>query len=82
MHRFHLFEVEDQSWCPRPVRDGVTAQLAFIAHASDGFAVIVPRLLRAIERTGETRILDLASGPVAHGSGPRKRYETPDARSR
>jgi hypothetical protein len=62
VRRIHLFEIEDQSWCPKPVRDGVTAQLAFIAHASDGFAAIVPRLSRALERAGATQILDLASG--------------------
>jgi hypothetical protein len=62
VRRIHLFEIEDQSWCPKPVRDGVTAQLAFIAHASDGFSAIVPRLSRALERARATQILDLASG--------------------
>jgi hypothetical protein len=71
MHRIHWFEIEDQRWCPGPVRDGVTAQLAFIAHVSDGFAAIVPRLTRALERSGATRILDLASG----GGGPWLRTE-------
>jgi hypothetical protein len=36
MRRMHLFEIEDQSWCPRAVRDAMTDYLRFAPVSRDG----------------------------------------------
>lgn len=66
MTRIHFFEIEDQTWCPNAVRDGVTDVLKFIANVSNGFAPVVPLLQGALERSASDRVLDLCTG----GSGP------------
>jgi hypothetical protein len=68
MRRLHLFEIEDQWWCPRPIRDAATDYLAFAEGLSDPYGPAVPLLTRALERTGADRIIDLGSG--AGGSWP------------
>lgn len=62
MPRLHLFEIEDQPWCPAAVRDTLTDTLAFVLNRTNRYGPIVPRLRRALERTGARRILDLCSG--------------------
>ncbi len=66
MRRVHLFEIEDQPWCPRPVRDGGTDWLHFMADTHRAFNAIAPKLLDAMRRFGRNRIVDLCSG----GGGP------------
>lgn len=66
MRRFHLVEIEDQPWCPRPVRDAMTAYLEFAIRLGNVYAPVVPRLREALRRTGARRIVDLCSG----GGGP------------
>lgn len=66
MRRLHLFEIEDQSWCPRPVRDAATDFLQLALHVGNNYAPIAPLLRRTIERLGTPRVVDLCSG----GGGP------------
>jgi hypothetical protein len=66
MRRLHLFEIEDQPWCPRAVRDGGTDWLRFMSNTLKGFNAIAPKLRAAMERVGCNRVLDLCSG----GGGP------------
>lgn len=66
MRRLHLFEIEDQDWCPASLRDAATDFLQFLLRLSNSYAVIVPRLEAALAACGTNRIIDLAAG----GSGP------------
>lgn len=66
MRRVHLLEIEDQPWCPRPVRDGGTDWLHFMANTHKAFNAIAPKLREAMTRFGSDRIVDLCSG----GGGP------------
>lgn len=62
MRRLHLFELEDFSWVPRPIRDGGTDLLdSFFARIGfyDGVA---PRLVQLLRDTQATRVIDLCSG--------------------
>jgi hypothetical protein len=62
MRRFHLFEIEDQSWCPAPIRDGGTDYLQFVLAKTQPYRAIAPRLTRAIQTTGAGQVIDLCSG--------------------
>ncbi len=66
MRRRQLVELEDLPWCPKPVRDGGTDWLGFMANATRAFDVVAPKIRRAMEATGTSRIVDLCSG----GGGP------------
>ena len=66
MRRFHLFELEDQSWFPSTIRDLSTDFLHFLGIALKLDGVLVPLVERALRESGATRIVDLCSG----GSGP------------
>lgn len=69
MRRIHFFEIEDQPWCPAPVRDAATDFLQFALHAGGNYMPVAPLLRREIERLGVRRIIDLCSG----GGGPWQR---------
>ena len=62
MGRVHLFELEDQSWFPNPIRDAGTDFMRFMADAAHPYRPIVPRLRQALADTGSREILDLCSG--------------------
>ena len=64
--RLHLFELQDQSWFPRVMRDAGTDFMRFVAEVAKPYATVVPRLARALTATGSQGILDLCSG----GAGP------------
>ena len=66
MKRRHLIEIEDQSWCPGPIRNAGTDYLQFILAVTKAYGPTVPLLAKALERTGARHILDLCSG----GAGP------------
>jgi hypothetical protein len=66
MRRLHLLEIEDQPWCPAPVRDAATDYLRSLAAGLRPYQPLVPRLAAALERTGSSRIIDLCAG----GGGP------------
>lgn len=66
MGRLHLMEIEDQPWCPAPIRDGGTDFLEFTQKLADLFGPIAPKLAAAIQQTGAREVIDLCSG----GAGP------------
>jgi hypothetical protein len=66
MRRLHLFEIEDQSWCPSVLRDALTGILEHHLRTRNVYSPILPRLKAALVATGATEILDLCSG----GGGP------------
>ncbi len=66
MDRLHLFEIEDQPWCPRFLRDAGTEYLEFMETRTGGYRPIVARLAGALAATGRREVVDLCSG----GGGP------------
>jgi hypothetical protein len=66
MKRRHLFELEDQPWFPRAVRDLATDYLQFIQTSVRLDRAIAPVVRRALAEGRVTAIVDLCSG----GSGP------------
>ena len=66
MRRYHLFEIHDQPWCPRAVRDAMTDYLAFSLRVGNHYAAAVPWLERALLACGTNQVTDLCSG----GAGP------------
>ena len=48
MQRVHLFEIAEQAWCPRAVRDALTDYLTFMIERGQPYAPVVPLLVRAI----------------------------------
>lgn len=66
MRRLHLFEFEDQPWCPRPLRDGLTDYLRYFLDRTELYRPMAPRLRAAMERVGTRNIVDLCAG----GGGP------------
>jgi hypothetical protein len=62
MGRLHLFEIHDQPWCPASLRDALTDNLQFFLTLGNHYAPLVPRLRRALARTGANRVVDLCSG--------------------
>jgi hypothetical protein len=66
MNRLQLMEIEDQSWCPAALRNGVTDFLQTVMALADPYAPVRPLLIEALKRCGTLRIIDLCSG----GGGP------------
>lgn len=66
MPRLHLFEIEDQPWCPAVLRDGATAFLEVMVRKTRSARDLQPALEHALQRSGCTHISDLCSG----GGGP------------
>jgi hypothetical protein len=62
MRRLHLFELEDQPWVPRAVRDGATDVLDFMFERLDAYSGVAPQLEAVLTATGRTRLVDLCSG--------------------
>jgi hypothetical protein len=62
VRRFHLFEIEDQPWCPASVRDGATDYLQFVLAKTQPYRAIAARLADAIRSTGDSQVIDLCSG--------------------
>ena len=62
MRRLHLFELEDQPWVPRAVRDGATDVLDFMFDLLDADREVAPRLERVLAASGAPAIFDLCSG--------------------
>lgn len=58
----YLFEFEDQSWCPAALRNAVTGYLRLVVQVTRQAGPVAPALASLLERSGETRILDLCSG--------------------
>ena len=64
--RFHLFELEDQSWFPNIIRDLATDYLQFMETKLELHQPVVPLLTRALRESGTTTVVDLCAG----GGGP------------
>ena len=62
MRRIHLFELEDQAWLPRVVRDAATGYLRLVARLTGQPRRLLPVLRDALRRSGTRRIVDLCSG--------------------
>ena len=82
MKRHHLFEYEDQPWFPAFIRNYGTDFLQFIANKMDVYKEIIPVLKKGLQKSGQKRIIDLASGG---GGGwekiiPRLKEEIPDVK--
>ena len=71
--RCHLFEVEDQSWCPGWLRDAMTGYLHTIISLSRPYSPAVPLLAALLKEQGATTVVDLCSG--AGGPWPALRSE-------
>ena len=48
MKRLHLFEIHEQKWCPRAIRDAETEYLQFVIAKMKGYAPVVPVLAAAL----------------------------------
>jgi len=57
-----LMEIEDQSWCPTVIRDGITDYLQFTINATRPYAPIAPRLASVIGEAESREVVDLCSG--------------------
>ena len=67
MRRIHAFELEDQAWFPRVVREYMTDFLSHMGGWSKvPYVPFVDRLAKALRQTGDRRLVDLCSG----GGGP------------
>jgi hypothetical protein len=64
--RLHLFELTDQDWCPRALRDHLTDYLATVVDRMGLFDPAAEVIARGLEAAGSDELLDLASG----GGGP------------
>jgi hypothetical protein len=62
MGRLHLFEIHDQPWCPRSLRDALTDFLQFTINLGQSYAAVLPLLRDAVARAGAFRVVDLCSG--------------------
>ncbi len=62
MRRRHLIELEDEPWCPSGIRHGITDLLQLFLSVGNYYAPILPRLINALNRSGERDIVDLCSG--------------------
>lgn len=62
MPRLHLFELEDQEWFPRVLRDAMTDCLGFMSESRGIWDATVPRLAALLRHEGSMQILDLCSG--------------------
>jgi hypothetical protein len=64
--RIHLFEFEDQSWCPESIRDGLTDSMQFFVNFGGHYRHIIKHIARVLRFSKTRRIIDLGSG----GGGP------------
>lgn len=69
MGRLHLFEIQDQPWCPAPWRDGMTDLMRWSIDGLRIYDAALPKLRLLLEHAGTDEIVDLCSG----GGGPWRR---------
>ncbi len=62
LKRLHLFELEDQTWFPKNIRNYMTDYLQILANTLKFYEGIIPVLKKGIEATDTKQIVDLASG--------------------
>ena len=71
MKRLHLFEIEDQDWCPRSVRDAVTDYLQFFFVATKTYTAMIPLLAVVLQRLGGLTAQPEVGGALADDRGVR-----------
>jgi hypothetical protein len=60
--RVDVFELEDRSWFPAALRRAITSYLGLVVRMTGQMRAVVPAIRDLLDRTDETRILDLCSG--------------------
>ncbi|MGS2724543.1 hypothetical protein ACVBEJ_12440 [Porticoccus sp. GXU_MW_L64] len=66
MKRLHLIEIEDQTWCPKAIRNGITDILRFNLNVGKIYHPIIPLFQKVLQTTGSKQVIDICSG----GGGP------------
>ena len=66
MGRSHLFEFEDQGWCPDFLRNYLTDYLKHFEQSTGLYEECIPLLEKSLQRSGSRKVVDLCSG----SSGP------------
>ena len=69
MRRRQLIEIEDQSWCPAAVRDGLTDYLQFISDRTEPYAAAARLLADALRVPTDDRANQVPAPVVDLGSG-------------
>jgi hypothetical protein len=64
--RLHRFEIAEQSWCPRAIRESLTDELGYMSDAGRVYAPAAPLLADVLPRTASACVVDLGAG----GGGP------------
>lgn len=66
MPRLHLFEIEDQRWCPAFLRNFLTDYLKHFEESTNIYECVAPIIKKGLESSKEKKVVDLCSG----SSGP------------
>jgi hypothetical protein len=62
MARIHLFEFEDQKWCPRVIRETTTDFLSAYYQIKNIYAPAFQKIAGVLDKTGLNSIIDCCSG--------------------
>jgi hypothetical protein len=62
VRRYQLFEIHDQSWCPKIVRNALTSFLQTAIELLNTYEPIRAQLAEAITASGANSVIDLCSG--------------------
>lgn len=62
MSRMHLFELEDQSWCPRPIRETTTDFLLSLYMLFNIYEPAYQKIIETLDKTNTTSLVDCCSG--------------------
>jgi hypothetical protein len=62
MKRIHLFEIHEQAWFPKRLRNAVLDILQHVLGLANYYETIAPLLQSALDRTGCKQVVDLCSG--------------------
>jgi hypothetical protein len=62
MARVHLFELEDQTWCPQPIRETTTDFLAGLYHLLKIYEPAYEKIAEVLTKTNENAIVDCCTG--------------------
>jgi hypothetical protein len=62
MARVHLFELEDQTWCPRAIRETTTDFLAGLYHLLNIYEPAYEKINEVLNKTQTEAIIDCCSG--------------------
>lgn len=62
MPRVHLFEIEDQTWCPQSIREMTTDFLLGLYTLTNLFEPAFQKIIEVLEKTNTKNIIDCCSG--------------------